>query len=127
MSFQNKTIVLLSKASKRNLRKKELRVIKKAKFKNLDISTIVKDNINSTPNINLANERKDIFYDSLKHKTQSETCCSTKNETHEYIRTRWISEDFLPEDLKSTKVSQPYTLSDSKFTFIEKFLEKREQ
>ncbi|CAG8788896.1 15257_t:CDS:2, partial [Gigaspora rosea] len=38
-----------------------------------------------------------------------------------------ISEDFLPEDLKSTKVSQLYTLSDPEFTFIEKFLEKREQ
>ncbi|CAG8582719.1 13236_t:CDS:2 [Gigaspora rosea] len=55
------------------------------------------------------------------------TRCSTKSETREYIRTRWISEDFLPEDLKSTKVSQPYTLSDPEFTFIEKFLKKREQ
>ncbi|RIB06738.1 hypothetical protein C2G38_2216305 [Gigaspora rosea] len=49
------------------------------------------------------------------------------NETRKYIRTRWISEDFLPEDLKSTKVSQLYTLSDPEFTFIKKFLEKREQ
>ncbi|CAG8696260.1 12662_t:CDS:2, partial [Gigaspora rosea] len=48
-------------------------------------------------------------------------------ETRKYIRTRWISEDFLPEDLKSTKVSQLYTLSDPEFTFIKKFLEKREQ
>ncbi|CAG8807662.1 13966_t:CDS:2, partial [Gigaspora rosea] len=44
------------------------------------------------------------------HKTQLEIRCSTKSETHKYIRTQWISEDFLPEDLKSTK-----------------FLEKREQ
>ncbi|CAG8840320.1 30367_t:CDS:2, partial [Racocetra persica] len=84
-------------------------------------------NTNSTSNINLADKRDDIFYDPLKHKTQSETCYSTKSETREYIRTRWISEDFLPEDLKSTKVSQPYTLSNPEFTFIEKFLEKREQ
>ncbi|RIB11970.1 hypothetical protein C2G38_2202061, partial [Gigaspora rosea] len=126
MSSQNKSVALLSKASKRNLRKKDLRAIKKAKFENLDIS-VVEDNTNSTSNINLADERDDIFYDPLKHKTQSETRCSTKSETREYIRTRWISEDFLPEDLKSTKVSQPYTLSDPEFTFIEKFLEKREQ
>ena len=61
-----------------------------------------------------------------QHKTQSETRCSTKSETREYIRTWWILEDFLPEDLKSTKVLQPYILSDPEFTFIEKFLEKRE-
>ncbi|CAG8842920.1 43076_t:CDS:2, partial [Gigaspora margarita] len=34
---------------------------------------------------------------------------------------------FLPKDLKLTKVSQLYILSDPEFTFIEKFLEKREQ
>ncbi|CAG8807380.1 12852_t:CDS:1, partial [Racocetra persica] len=52
-------------ASKRNLRKKGLRAIKKAKFKNLDIS-VVEDNTNSTSNINLADVREDIFYDPLK-------------------------------------------------------------
>ncbi|RIB07142.1 hypothetical protein C2G38_2215308 [Gigaspora rosea] len=42
------------------------------------------------------------------------------NETRKYIQARWILEDFLPEDLKLTKVSQPYILSDPEFTFIEK-------
>ncbi|CAG8790259.1 36756_t:CDS:2, partial [Gigaspora margarita] len=45
------------------------------------------------------------------HKTQSETRRSTNSEIYEYIQTRWI---FL-----KIKVSQPYTLSDPEFTFIE--------
>ncbi|CAG8810393.1 32508_t:CDS:1, partial [Racocetra persica] len=53
MSSQNKPVALLSKASKRNLRKKDHRAIKKAKFENLDIS-VIEDNTNSTSNINLA-------------------------------------------------------------------------
>ena len=65
MSSQNKSVALLSKASKRNLRKKDLRAIKKAKFENLDIS-VIEDNTNFTFNINLADKREDIFYDPLK-------------------------------------------------------------
>ncbi|CAG8834016.1 11423_t:CDS:1, partial [Gigaspora margarita] len=65
MSLQSAPIIL-SKASKRNLCKKDLRAIKKVKFGNLDISAFVGDNTNSTSNINLADERKDIFYDPLK-------------------------------------------------------------
>ncbi|CAG8819696.1 22696_t:CDS:1, partial [Gigaspora rosea] len=61
------------------------------------------------------------------HKTQSETRQSTKDEAREYIRTRWISEDFFSSYLKSAKTSQPYTLINPKFTFIKKFLERRQQ
>ncbi|CAG8711801.1 6172_t:CDS:2, partial [Gigaspora rosea] len=50
-----------------------------------------------------------------------------KNEAREYIHTRWISEDFFSSDIKSTKISQPYTLIDPKFTFVKKFLERRQQ
>ncbi|RIB28823.1 hypothetical protein C2G38_2156925 [Gigaspora rosea] len=117
----------MSKASKRNLHKKELCNIKKAKIEKSDSSIIGKGASTFNSSANQIEERTNIFYDSLKHKTQSETCCTTKSETRKYIRTQWISEDFLSEDLKSTKVSQLYTLSDPEFTFIEKFLEKREQ
>ncbi|CAG8727658.1 21866_t:CDS:2, partial [Gigaspora margarita] len=126
MSSRN-THITLSKTSKRNLRKKELRTIKRAKVENPN-SSIIKGGYSSfNSSINQIEERTNIFYDPQKHKTQSETRCSTKSETCEYIRTRWISEDFLSEDLKSTKVSQPYTLSNPEFTFVKKFLEKREQ
>ncbi|CAG8773799.1 21497_t:CDS:2 [Gigaspora margarita] len=99
MLSQNKPVALLSKASKRNLRKKDLRSIKKAKFENPDISAFVGDNANFTSNINLVDEREDIFYDPLKHKTQSETRLSTKTQTQEYIRSYWESEDFVTSDL----------------------------
>ncbi|CAG8827674.1 14791_t:CDS:2, partial [Gigaspora rosea] len=61
------------------------------------------------------------------HKTQAEIRQSTKDGAHEYICTRWISEDFFSSDLKSTKILQPYTLIDPKFTFIKRFLERRQQ
>ncbi|CAG8851758.1 21071_t:CDS:1, partial [Gigaspora margarita] len=66
MLSQDKSIVSSSKASKRNLHKKEFHAIKKGKFENIDIS--VRDNINSTSNliINLPDEREDIFYNPLK-------------------------------------------------------------
>ena len=51
----------------------------------------------------------------------------TKDEVHKYICIQWISEDFFSSDFKSTKISQPYALIDPKFTFIKKFLEKRQQ
>jgi len=39
----------------------------------------------------------------------------------------WKSEDFLSNDLKSVNVSQPTSIIDPKFTFLNKFLEKRLQ
>ncbi|CAG8636436.1 6598_t:CDS:10 [Paraglomus brasilianum] len=45
-----------------------------------------------------------------KHKTQIETRKSTKKDTINYIRTQWVSEDFVAEDLKSTNLSQPSTV-----------------
>ncbi|CAG8468951.1 7835_t:CDS:2 [Acaulospora morrowiae] len=80
--------------------------------------------------------RTQLFYDPEKHKTQSITRESTDSETREYIRTQWISEDFFSSDLigrpkhndiKSDKNPQPQTLIDPKFTFIEKFLERRQK
>ncbi|CAG8567491.1 42374_t:CDS:2, partial [Gigaspora margarita] len=66
MLSQDKPMVSLSKAFKRNSCKKEHCAIKKAKFECFDIFN--GDNINPTPDIiiNLADEREDIFYDPLK-------------------------------------------------------------
>ena len=38
-----------------------------------------------------------------------------------------MSEDFLSNDLKSVNISQPTSIIDPKFTFLDKFLEKRLQ
>jgi len=38
-----------------------------------------------------------------------------------------MSEDFLSNDLKSVNISQPTSIIDPKFTFLNKFLEKRLQ
>ncbi|CAG8705699.1 11657_t:CDS:2, partial [Gigaspora margarita] len=102
MSLQN-TPVILSKASKRNLRKKDLRATKKAK--------------NEWPDSSIINE----------HKTQSETRLSTKTQTQEYIRSYWESEDFVASNLKSMNDSQSTFLINPKITFFEKFMERRRQ
>ncbi|CAG8640829.1 3458_t:CDS:2, partial [Gigaspora rosea] len=44
------------------------------------------------------------------YKTQNETCKSTEEETHNYIRIQWVSEDFNAKDLKSSNISQPFTI-----------------
>ncbi|CAG8652795.1 24315_t:CDS:1, partial [Racocetra persica] len=62
MSLQNTPT--MSKASKRNLRKKELRIIKKAKIEKSD-SLIVGEGI-SNSNANHIEESMNIFYDLLK-------------------------------------------------------------
>ncbi|CAG8715093.1 45928_t:CDS:2 [Gigaspora margarita] len=87
---------VLSKASKRNLRKKDLRATKKAKIGRPN-SSIINKEVNSTSNIivNQVDKRENIFYDPLKHKTQSGTRLSTKTQTQEYIRSYWESEDFV--------------------------------
>ncbi|CAG8483922.1 34561_t:CDS:2 [Gigaspora margarita] len=102
MLSQDKPMVSLSKAFKRN----------SPKFESLDISN--RDNINPIPNIiiNLTNEREDIFYDPLKYKTQKKA--------HK-------SKDESSSDLKSTNKSQSTVLIDPKVTFFEKFAEKRWQ
>ncbi|CAG8814978.1 137_t:CDS:2 [Gigaspora margarita] len=127
MSSQNMPIIL-SKAFKRNLRRKEQRAIKKAKFENHGGSIIVADT-DSTSNtiVNQTDEREDIFYDPLRHKTQVETRLSTEDQSREYIRSLWISEDFLASDLKSVNNSEPINIISPQFTFLEKFLEKRLQ
>ena len=51
----------------------------------------------------------------------------TKEEIIQYIFTKWISEDLLPSDLISNNHQQPITYINSRFTFFEKFLEKRRQ
>src|SRR5437764_93582 len=38
-----------------------------------------------------------------------------------------MSKDFLSNDLKSVNISQPTSIIDPKFTFLDKFLEKRLQ
>ncbi|CAG8480045.1 7196_t:CDS:2 [Acaulospora colombiana] len=63
----------------------------------------------------------------LKHKTQLETRQLTENETRQYIVSQWISEDFLASDLKPSKILQPTAFLNLQFTFLEKFLEKRQQ
>ncbi|CAG8637639.1 23759_t:CDS:2 [Gigaspora margarita] len=68
MLFQNKAIVSLLKALKRNLyKKKEHHAIKNAKFESTNIS--IRDNINLTTNIttSMANKRENIFYNPLKN------------------------------------------------------------
>jgi hypothetical protein len=51
-----------------------------------------------------------------------------ESKTREYILSSWISEDFLASDLKPNDDLQSITTSmDPKFTFVEKFLEKRNQ
>jgi hypothetical protein len=52
----------------------------------------------------------------------------TEEETKRYIFTQWVSEDFLPSDLISNNNhQQPITYINPRFTFFEKFLEKRRQ
>ena len=65
MSLQNTPII--SKACKRNLRRKEQRDIKKAKIENHD-GSIIDEGADSTSNsiILLTDERRDIFYDPLR-------------------------------------------------------------
>ncbi|CAG8826204.1 15804_t:CDS:2, partial [Racocetra persica] len=89
-------------ASKRNLRKKELRTIKKAKIE------------------------KSIAQLSERHKTQSETRLS-KSKSREYILSYWKSEDFMASDLKSKNDLQSIFLMDPKITFFKKFAERRQQ
>ena len=64
MTLQN-TPAILSKASKRNLCKKNLRVTKKAKIKKSDSSIINVDTISNII-VNQADKRVNIFYDPLK-------------------------------------------------------------
>ncbi|CAG8816102.1 5706_t:CDS:2, partial [Racocetra persica] len=94
---------VLSKAFKRNLHKKDLCVTKKTKIERSD-SSIINEKVNSNIIVNQADKRENIFYNPLK-----------------------ISEDFFSSDLKSAKTSQPYTLINPKFTFVKKFLERRQQ
>lgn len=51
----------------------------------------------------------------------------TEKETKQYILSQWISEDFLPNDLISNNHQQSTTYINPRFTFLEKFLEKRRQ
>ena len=51
----------------------------------------------------------------------------TEKETKQYILSQWISEDFLASDLISNNHQQPIVYINPQFTFLEKFLEKREQ
>ena len=50
----------------------------------------------------------------------------TEKETKQYILSQWISEDFLASDLISNNHQQPIVYINPQFTFLEKFLEKRE-
>ncbi|CAG8704324.1 1979_t:CDS:1, partial [Ambispora leptoticha] len=59
------------------------------------------------------------------HKTQAETRVLKKEEIRDYIQSYWVSEDFDPNDLKSTYISQPFTLFSPRSTFVEKLLEDR--
>ncbi|CAG8826852.1 3002_t:CDS:2, partial [Racocetra persica] len=111
-------------ASKRNLRKKKLRTIKKAKIEKSD-SSIVGEGI-SNSNANHIEESTNIFYDPLKHKTQSESCLS-KSKSRKYILSYWKSEDFIVSDLKSKNDLQSIFLIDPKITFFKKFAERRWQ
>ncbi|CAG8533887.1 9616_t:CDS:2 [Acaulospora morrowiae] len=72
-------------------------------------------------------DRTEILYNSKKHKTQLETFQLTENETRQYIVSQWIFEDFLASDLKPSKILQPTAFLNSQFTFLKKFLEKRQQ
>ncbi|CAG8485157.1 2404_t:CDS:2 [Acaulospora colombiana] len=128
--------VVLTKASKRNLRRKEQRRIKKARLQGPVNQSIDEkptpdsdDEQDTTPNDDQddRDKRLNIFYDEKKHKTQLETRLSTEDQSREYIRSLWISEDFLATDLKSTNIYQPTNIISPKFTFLEKFLEKRSQ
>jgi hypothetical protein len=50
-----------------------------------------------------------------------------ESKIREYILSSWISEDFLASDLKPNNNMQSTAFTDPKFTFVEKFLEKRNQ
>ena len=50
----------------------------------------------------------------------------TEKETKQYILSQWISEDFLASDLISNNHQQPIVYINPQFTFLEKFLEKRD-
>ncbi|CAG8834918.1 23464_t:CDS:1, partial [Racocetra persica] len=56
---------VLSKAFKRNLRKKDLCATKKAKIERSD-SSIINEEVNSNIIVNQADKRENIFYDLLK-------------------------------------------------------------
>ncbi|CAG8515277.1 1576_t:CDS:2, partial [Acaulospora colombiana] len=105
------------KSTKRNLRRKEQRRIKKAKLAEYtnqsideglttpnsnDDQGITPDSINNQDN-QADDERSEIFYDPKKHKIQAEARLSTEDQSREYIRSLWISEDFLANDLKREK------------------------
>ncbi|CAG8844861.1 18259_t:CDS:1, partial [Racocetra persica] len=57
---------ILSKASKRNLRKKELRTIKKAKIEKSDSPIVGEGDSTLNSSANQNEERTNIFYDPLK-------------------------------------------------------------
>ncbi|CAG8789899.1 1707_t:CDS:2, partial [Gigaspora margarita] len=103
---------VLSKASKSNLRKKDLHATKKAKIERPD-SSIINGEVNSNIIVNQADKRENIFYNPLKHKTQSETRQS-KSKSREYILSYWKSEDFMvkcahQQQVKAGKVSLEQT------------------
>ncbi|CAG8535269.1 18473_t:CDS:2 [Gigaspora margarita] len=104
MSSQNSPIIL-SKSSKKNQCKKELRAIKKAKIENPNNSIIGGDDSTFNSSANQIKERTNIFYDFLK----------------------WISEDFLASDLRPSNHRQSTVYTDPRFTFLEKFIEKKRQ
>ncbi|RIB02179.1 hypothetical protein C2G38_2050258 [Gigaspora rosea] len=101
---------IILKSSKRNQRKKELHAIKKVKIEKPNNSIIGKDDFTFNSSANQIEKGANIFYDPLKYKTQNETCKSTEEETHNYIRIQWVSEDFNAKDLKSSNISQPFTI-----------------
>ncbi|CAG8646384.1 24622_t:CDS:2, partial [Gigaspora rosea] len=61
------------------------------------------------------------------HKTQPKARKLTKEEAQQYILSQWISEDFLTSDLRPSNQQQSIVYTDPQFTFLEKFLEKRQQ
>ncbi|CAG8590376.1 1147_t:CDS:2 [Diversispora eburnea] len=66
-------------------------------------------------------------FDPSRHKTQPESRKLTKEDTQQYILSRWVSEDFLASDLRTSNNEQSAVYTDPRLTFQEKFLEKRRQ
>ncbi|CAG8592418.1 7575_t:CDS:2 [Acaulospora morrowiae] len=60
-----------------------------------------------------------------RHRNQPKTRKMTTEEIRNYILLEWISEDFLPSDLKPSNLRHSSIYTDPRFTFQEKFLEKR--
>ncbi|CAG8699488.1 6080_t:CDS:10, partial [Acaulospora morrowiae] len=141
-SLRTSLTIAIAKSAKRNRRKKLTRYAYKVLANQGKEATIIPSNDkdiqnNEAPTVNpnihdntdnqKKHEKTEIFYNPEKHKTQIETRKSTKKDTVNYIRTQWVSENFVAEDLKSTNLSQPSTVVSPKSTFIEKFLEKRRE